>query len=121
MYQPLCLEDGERIEELCGEDLDELGREPSEGVLLDKLVEVRGEAFENEAEVGVMHELGPHTKDVVLVVWVGDVVELSEQSTIEQRRSRQLAAVSFRDVARKEGRERANVHPQERRLPSCSG
>jgi hypothetical protein len=78
------LEDGERVEELRGEDLDELDGEPLELVLLDELVQVRGQELEDEAEMVLVDERVPHAQDVVLVVRVAVLVQLWDTSAWAQ-------------------------------------
>ena len=66
----------ERVQELGRENLHKLSAEALELVLLDKLVEVRRQQLEDEAQVVFVDERVPETKDMVLVMWVALLVEL---------------------------------------------
>jgi hypothetical protein len=74
------LEDGERVEELAREDLDELDRQALELVLLDELVQVGREQLEDEAQVLLVNERVTHAQNVVLVVRIQVLVQLMERS-----------------------------------------
>lgn len=87
MDQPRLVQDREGIEELGREDLDELGAESSERVLLDEFVEVGREALEDEAEVLAVDEVGSHSEDVVGVVRVAFGVELQDEKKTKGKKS----------------------------------
>ncbi len=59
MDEPCLLQDSERIQELRGEDLHELGAEALELVLLDQLVQVRREELKDETQVIFVNERVP--------------------------------------------------------------
>jgi hypothetical protein len=79
------LEDGERVEQLRGKDLDELRAEAEELVLLDELVQVAAQELEHEAEVVLMDERVAEAEDVVLVAGVELVVEQLEDGDLHHR------------------------------------
>lgn len=56
MNQPRFLQYTQRVEKLCCEDLDELRAQALELVLLNELVQVRGEKFKDEAQMVPMDE-----------------------------------------------------------------
>ena len=70
------LKNRQGVQELGGKDADEARTETSERVLLDELVEVVGEEFEDEAEVRVVDEGVFEAEHVVFVVLVPLVVDL---------------------------------------------
>lgn len=76
MDQPRVLQDGHGVEQLRGEDLDELRGEALELVLLDELVQVGREQLEDETEVVPVDEGVFEAEDVVFVVWVALCVQL---------------------------------------------
>jgi hypothetical protein len=59
-----------------GKDLDELGTETLELVLLDELVEIGAETFEYQTEVTLVYKRLDHPEDVPLVVAVPLSIEL---------------------------------------------
>lgn len=57
--QPSLLEDSESIQQLGSEDLDQLCTQPLELVLLDELIQVRGQTLEDEAKMVLVDERIP--------------------------------------------------------------
>jgi len=76
MNQARLFQDGQGIQQLRSKHLDELQTQPSELVVLDEFVQVGRQAFKHDAQVLVMDELVPHTKNVMLVFRIGFAVEL---------------------------------------------
>ena len=86
MYQARLFENRKRVEELCREDLHELGTETLELILLYKLVKVRRQQLKDKAKMAAMNERVAQTQYMVLVVRIASIVELqrgfsSAQST----------------------------------------
>lgn len=80
MDQSCVLEDCQTFQQLLSKDLDQLDTETLELVLLDQLVQVRREAFEDQAEMALVGERVVHTEDVVLVPWIVSIVELDSSA-----------------------------------------
>ncbi len=84
MYEASFLQHCERIEELRSEDLNELCAKALELILLDQLVEVGREQFEDEAQVIFVDERISQPENVVLVVRIALLVQLSPRSVDER-------------------------------------
>lgn len=84
MYEASFLQHCERIEELRSEDLNELCAKTLELILLDQLVEVGREQFEDEAQVIFVDERISQPENVVLVVRIALLVQLSPHSVDER-------------------------------------
>lgn len=84
MYEASFLQHCERIEELRSEDLNELCAKTLELILLDQLVEVGREQFEDEAQVIFVDERISQPENVVLVVRIALLVQLSPRSVDER-------------------------------------
>lgn len=84
MYEASFLQHCERIEELRSEDLNELCAKTLELILLDQLVEVGREQFEDEAQVIFVDERISQPENVVLVVRIALLVQLSPRSADER-------------------------------------
>ena len=82
MYEARLLQNSEGIEQLGGENLHELSAETLELVLLDQLVQVGREQFEDEAQVVLVDERVAKPENVVLVVRVTLVVQLRSTSVL---------------------------------------
>lgn len=59
MYELRLVQDRQRVEQLRREHLDELCAQPSKRVLLDELVQIGREQFEDQTKVGFMDECIP--------------------------------------------------------------
>ena len=82
MDQSCVLEDRQTFQQLLSKDLDQLDTETLELVLLDQLVQIRREAFEDQAEMAFVGERVVHPEDVVLVPWVVGIVELDSSARL---------------------------------------
>ena len=76
MNQPGVFEHRQAFEQLLRENLDELGTETLELVLLDQLVQVGRETFKDKTQVVLVGEGVVHSKDMIFVPWIVRVVEL---------------------------------------------
>ena len=76
MYQPCLFQNIQGVQKLCGEDLYKLRAQTLELVLLDKLVEIRRQQLEDEAQVVFVDERVPQSQDVVLVLRVALAIQL---------------------------------------------
>lgn len=79
MNQARLFQDGQCVQQLRSKHLDELQAESAELVVLDEFVQVGRQAFKDDAQVLVMNELVPHTKNVMLVFRIGFAIELRAQ------------------------------------------
>ena len=64
MYESRFFEDRQRVQELCRENFDKLGAQPTERVLLDELVEIGREQFEDETQMAFVDERVAKAEDV---------------------------------------------------------
>ena len=74
--EPCFLQHRQRVQELTHEDLDQLGAQTLELILLDQLVKVRRQKLKDQAQMASMDERVAETENVVFVVRIARFVEL---------------------------------------------